>query len=94
MDRNGRILIAACAVFVAFVASARTNLVWAACESGVRVDKTTVEDTRKKLEKAGYKNIRNWRKGCDNTWHATAIKNGAPVSVALLPDGHVVKEGD
>ncbi len=66
----------------------------AACEPGEKPDKTTVEDTRKILEKAGYRNARNWRKGCDNTWHATAIKDGAEIHVAVLPDGHIVREGD
>lgn len=66
----------------------------AACEAGEKPDKTTVEDTRKLLDKAGYKNARNWRKGCDNTWHATAIKDGTEVHVAVLPDGHIVREGD
>jgi len=66
----------------------------AACDSGVKLDKTTVESTRQLLEKAGYKNIREWRKGCDNVWHATALKDGAPVHVAVLPDGRIVKEGD
>jgi hypothetical protein len=66
----------------------------AACEAGEKPDKTTVEDTRKLLDKAGYKNAHNWRKGCDNAWHATATKDGAEVNVAVLPDGHIVREGD
>src|SRR5262249_29944845 len=64
----------------------------AACEPGEKLDKTTVEDTRKILQKAGYAKARNWRKGCDNTWHATAVKDGAEVSVAVTADGKVVRE--
>ena len=64
----------------------------AACEPGTKLDKTTVEDTRKVLQKAGYTNARNWRKGCDNTWHATAVKDGAEVNVAVTADGRVVRE--
>ena len=64
----------------------------AACEPGEKTDKTTVEDTRKILQKAGYINARNWRKGCDNTWHATAVKDGAEVTVAVTPDGRVVRD--
>lgn len=67
---------------------------WAACEPSEKLDKTTVEDTRKILQKAGYTNARNWRKGCDNTWHATAVKDGAEVSVAVTNDGRVVNEAD
>jgi hypothetical protein len=91
-------------VFLTFLASAMVPVLgavpyvarpaWAACESGEKPDKTTVEDTRKLLTKAGYKDARDWRKGCDNTWHATAMKDGTRVSVAVLPDGHVVQEGD
>jgi hypothetical protein len=94
MNRNCRTFVAAGAVFVTLWAVDRPTLAWAACETSEKVDKTTVEETRKRLEQAGYKNIRNWRKGCDNAWHATAIKNGTAVNVAVLPDGHVVKEGD
>ena len=64
----------------------------ATCEPGTKLDKTTVEDTRKILQQAGYKNARNWRKGCDNTWHATAVKDGAEVNVAVTADGRVVHE--
>lgn len=67
---------------------------WAACKIGEKPDKTTVEDTRKLLTQAGYKDARDWRKGCDNTWHATAMKDGTRVNVAVLPDGHIVQEGD
>lgn len=67
---------------------------WAACDPGDKLDKTTLEETRQKVEKAGYTDGRDWRKGCDNVWHVTATKNGAQFHVAVLPDGHVVREGD
>lgn len=67
---------------------------WAACDASDKINKTTVEETRALLTKAGYKNVHNWRKGCDNTWHVTATQDGAEVTVAVLPDGHVVREGD
>ena len=67
---------------------------WAACDPGDKLDKTTVEQIRAILTKAGYTKAHNWRKGCDNTWHVTATQDGAEVSVAVLPDGHVVREGD
>lgn len=93
MKRNNRTLLAACVVFLALLPSDRMNVAWAACD-GVKIDKTTVEETRKVIERAGYKNVRDWRKGCDNTWHATAMRDGARVSIAVLPDGHVVREAD
>ncbi len=66
----------------------------AACDAGEKPDKTTVEDTRKILGQAGFKKAHAWRKGCDNVWHAVATKDGAEVTVAVLPDGHIVREGD
>jgi len=94
MNRLCRTLFGASAIVMAVPAPARLSPAWAACENGVKIDKTTVEETRKKLEQAGYRNLRDWRKGCDNSWHATGMRNGERVGVALLPDGHVVKEGD
>lgn len=67
---------------------------WAACDPGDKLDKTTADETRQKLQKAGYTKICDLRKGCDNTWHAKASKGGADEFVAVLPDGTVVKEGD
>lgn len=66
----------------------------AACDPGTRVDKTTVEDIRDKLIKAGYKNPLHLRKGCDNAWHGTAMKDGEQISVAVTQDGHIVREDD
>ena len=94
MNRLCRSFLGAGAILLAVQPAIRTNRAWAACDKEVKIDKTTVEETRKKLEQAGYRNLRNWRKGCDNSWHATGLRDGQPVSVALLPDGHIVKEGD
>jgi hypothetical protein len=66
----------------------------AECEPGTHLDKTTVEEIRAKLIKAGYKNPVHLRKGCDNAWHGTASKDGTQVDVAVTPDGHIVEEGD
>jgi hypothetical protein len=64
----------------------------AACDPGDKLDKSTIEDVRALLAKAGYKDPHNWRKGCDNTWHGTAAKDGVTVNLAVLADGHVVRE--
>ncbi len=66
----------------------------AACDPGTHIDKTTVDETRDRLIKAGYKNPLHLRKGCDNAWHGTAVKGGRQVNVAVLPDGHIVRDGD
>lgn len=67
---------------------------WAECDSGTRIDKTTVDDIRAKLIKAGYQNPLHLRKGCDNAWHGTATRAGQAINVAVLPDGHIVEDGD
>lgn len=66
----------------------------AACEAGDKIDKTTVDDTRKKIETAGYRQVRNMRKGCDNFWHASAAKDGKSVNVVVSPQGDVMTDGD
>lgn len=66
----------------------------AACDPGTRIDKTTVEQVRDRLIKAGYKNPLHLRKGCDNSWHGTAQREGQQVNVAVTADGHFVQEGD
>ena len=67
---------------------------YAECDPGTHIDKTTVEQIRDRLIKAGYKNPLHLRKGCDNSWHGTANKGGTQVDVAVTPDGHIVEEGD
>jgi hypothetical protein len=87
-------ILATLATFCPETAPLRVHSASAACDAGEHPDKTTVEDTRKILDKAGYKKAHNWRKGCDNAWHVTATKDGVEMNVAVLPDGHVVHEGD
>jgi hypothetical protein len=90
-------VIAACALFGgAFPESPLSPIApaLAACDPGTHIDKTTVEQIRDKLIKAGYKNPLHLRKGCDNAWHGTAIRNGQQINVAVTPDGHIVQEGD
>jgi hypothetical protein len=65
----------------------------AACEAGDKIDKTTVDDARKKIEAAGYRQVRQLAKGCDNFWHGTATKNGSMVYIVVSPKGDVMTEG-
>lgn len=64
------------------------------CTEGEVIDNSTPEDARRKFEAAGYSNVVITSKGCDNFWHATAVKDGMPVNVVLAPDGRVVTEGN
>ena len=87
-------IIAMAFVFATAVAGllGTTGPARAACEAGEKIDKTTVEDTRKVIEKAGYRQVRQLRKGCDSFWHGTATKDGAIVYVVVSPQGEVMTE--
>jgi len=90
-------LLANCGLLIAFNPASKTALIQqaqAACDPGTVLDKTTVDQIRDKLIKAGYKNPLHLRKGCDNAWHGTAIKDGQQINVAVTPDGNIVQEGD
>jgi hypothetical protein len=81
--------LAAAAGTVGTAGSAR-----AACEAGERIDKSTVADARKAIQAAGYRQVRDLKKGCDNYWHGVATKDGTAVNVVVSPKGEVMTEGD
>jgi len=64
----------------------------AACDPGDKPDNTTAADTKKRLEAAGYRQASDLKKGCDNVWHGRAVKDGAPVSVMVTPQGQILLE--
>ena len=64
------------------------------CAPGDRVDHSTADDARRKIEAAGYRRVSGLKKGCDNAWHAVAVKDGGPVRVVLNPEGKVLPDGD
>ena len=66
----------------------------AACEPGTKIDKSTVADVRKEIQKAGFTDVRDLKKGCDNYWHGVATKDGKQAHVVVSPDGKVMPEGD
>lgn len=78
---------------IQFSSPARIQL--AACEAGDRVDGTTAAETRKKIEAAGYRQVRDLVKGCDNFWHASAVsKDGVQGNVLVTPTGEVWPDGN
>ena len=85
---------AALAVLVIAPAPRFVGVAQAGCMAGDRIDGTTAEQTKKKLEAAGYSKISELMKGCDNTWHAVAMKSGAPARVAVTSSGQIYPEGD
>ncbi len=64
------------------------------CEPGDKINSTTATQARKKIEAAGYHKVGDLKKGCDNSWHGTAEKDGGRVHVVLNPQGLVLPEGD
>lgn len=98
--KSRQFVIASLAATGGFIAAhPQTGRLWvtpayAECTPGTHIDKTTVEIVRDRLIKAGYKNPLHLRKGCDNTWHGTALQNRAAINIAVTPDGHIVHDGD
>jgi hypothetical protein len=66
----------------------------AGCDAGVRIDGSTADMAKQKMELAGYRQIHGLTKGCDNFWHGKATKDGAAFNIVLSPQGHVMTEGD
>lgn len=66
----------------------------AGCAAGDRIDNTTADQAKRRIEAAGYTNVHDLHKGCDNYWHSMAMKDGNAVRVALSPEGRVLREDD
>jgi hypothetical protein len=66
----------------------------AACLPGAKVDKSTATQAKSKIEKAGFRQVHDLKKGCDNYWHGMATKDGNQTHVVLSPKGEVMTEGD
>ncbi len=64
------------------------------CDPGEKTDNSTATDAKKKMEAAGYAQVRDLKKGCDNVWHAKAAKGAQAVNLALTPQGQVFIETD
>lgn len=88
------VALLAALVFAASPAPVPMRAAHAACEPGEKIDASTADQARKKIEAAGYRKVRQLKKGCDNFWHAMAEKDGAPAAVALTPQGQVYPERD
>ncbi|MGE0151415.1 MAG: hypothetical protein AB7R90_02275 [Reyranellaceae bacterium] len=65
---------------------------YAQCVHGERIDGSTAEQARAKIQRAGFANVGDLRKGCDNYWHGTASQGGQRVGVVLSPAGEVMVE--
>ena len=63
------------------------------CAPTEKIDGSTANDARKKMEAAGYTDVTALYKGCDNVWHGQARASGNAVNVMVGPDGVVRQEG-
>ncbi|MCC7048322.1 MAG: hypothetical protein IT562_16530 [Alphaproteobacteria bacterium] len=61
------------------------------CATAEPGDATTAIDARRRLESAGYSEVRDLRRDCDNVWHGTARIEQRVVRVMLKPDGPVLE---
>jgi len=66
----------------------------AACDPGTRIDGSTAETARKKFQSAGFRQVRDLKKGCDSHWHAVVVKDGNQMRVVLTPAGEIMPEND
>jgi hypothetical protein len=94
LGKGMALALIAAAVIALGPAPVPVRVAYAACEPGEKVDSSTADQARKKLEAAGYRKVRDLKKGCDNTWHGTAEKDGAAVGVALTAQGQIYPERD
>jgi hypothetical protein len=82
------------AAFAVAPGAGLTGSARAACGPQDVIDTTTVAETKKKIEAAGYTQPTDLRKGCDNFWHASALKDGNKVLLVVTPTGEVIEEGN
>lgn len=64
------------------------------CNVGDKIDGSSADTARDKMETAGFRQVHDLQKGCDNFWHAKADKDGTAVNVVLSPQGNVMAEGN
>ena len=64
------------------------------CHFGEVIDGSTANDARTKIETAGYTDVHDLKKSCDNFWHGNTNFSGRPVNVVLSPGGKVMLESD
>lgn len=77
------------------MAQTTTTIQVAGCDAGDKIDNTTVEQTKKRVEAAGYTEVKDLKKGCDNVWHGTAVnKDGVGGNIMVTPQGEVMPEGN
>jgi hypothetical protein len=91
--KSGLVVIAALAALAALPNHSVIAVAHAGCMAGDRIDNTTANEARHRIEAAGYRGVHDLFKGCDNYWHSTAMKDGQQVFVGVSPQGEILPEG-
>lgn len=91
--KSAMIAVGALVALSALPGSPAIAVAHAGCDAGDRIDNTTADQAKHRIEAAGYRDVHDLRKGCDNYWHGTATKNGTVVYVGVSPQGRVLREG-
>jgi hypothetical protein len=94
--RNLVIALLAAIVLVApsLLGPTRLTSAQANCAPDERIDGTTADQAKRRMEGASFSGVHGLTKGCDNVWHGLAMKDGVSVHVAVQPQGQVMQEGD
>lgn len=91
--KSGMVAVAALAALAALPNHPVIAVAQAGCMQGDRIDNTTASEARHRIEAAGYRDVHDLFKGCDNYWHSTAMKDGRKVFVGVSPHGEILREG-
>lgn len=96
MGNAGLVAAISCVVLAGGPAAAQTAggaaVPGPGCHFGEVIDGSTADDARSKIEAAGFIDVHDLKKSCDNFWHGKAILSGRAVNVVLTPDGRVMLE--
>lgn len=95
MSIRSSCLVAVASLAVSFGAGAQVvpSDQIAGCFSEEKIDGSSLSSAKKKMEMAGFGEIRDLKKGCDNFWHATSVREGEQINIVLSPQGQVMVEG-
>lgn len=93
--RHGKSLyVGSILALIAVPAAPIARIAYAACSANDVINSTTMSDAAKRIGSAGYTQVRDLAKSCDNAWHGTAVLNGSRVRVVWTGEGLVLTEGD
>ncbi len=91
--KSAMVAVAAIAALGALPGHSIVSVAQAGCLASDRIDNTTAGEARHRIEAAGYRDVHDMFKGCDNYWHSTAMKDGQRVYVGVSPQGEILHEG-